>query len=53
VATTHLRPAGKAEIEHRLIDVIAEGEPIDQGTRIVVVDARGNRVLVRAERVDG
>lgn len=48
VATSHLRPAGKAQFDHRLVDVIAEGEPLDQGTRIVVVDARGNRVLVRA-----
>ena len=48
VAATHLRPAGKAEVDHLLIDVIAEGEPIDQGTPIVVVDARGNRVVVRS-----
>lgn len=47
VATTNLRPAGKAEIDHQLIDVIAEGEPLDQGTPIVVVDAKGNRVVVR------
>ena len=53
VAATHLRPSGKAEIEHELLDVIAEGEPIDQGTPIVVVDARGNRVVVRgADRAD-
>ena len=48
VATTHLRPAGKAEVDHQLLDVIAEGEPIDQGAAIVVVDARGNRVVVRS-----
>jgi membrane-bound ClpP family serine protease len=48
VATTDLRPSGKAEIEHRLVDVIAEGEPLEHGTPLVVVDARGNRVLVRA-----
>lgn len=47
VATTHLRPAGKAEIDHLLIDVIAEGETLDAGAPIVVVDARGNRVVVR------
>ena len=47
VATTHLRPAGKAEIDHQLIDVIAEGVPLDAGTPIVVVDAKGNRVIVR------
>ncbi len=54
VAATHLRPAGKAELQHQLLDVIAEGEPIDQGTPIVVVDARGNRVVVRSvDRADG
>lgn len=54
VATTHLRPAGKAEIEHRLLDVIAEGEPLEQGTPIVVVDAHGNRVVVRsAKKAEG
>lgn len=52
VASTDLRPSGKAEIDHQLIDVIAEGEPLDAGTPIVVVDARGNRVVVRkAENV--
>jgi len=34
--------------DHQLIDVIAEGEPLDSGTPIVVVDARGNRVVVRS-----
>ncbi len=48
VATTHLRPAGKAEIDHQLIDVIAEAEPLDRGTPLEVVDAHANRVVVRA-----
>lgn len=48
VASTNLRPAGKAMIDHRLIDVIAEGEPIDRNTPIEVVEARANRVVVRA-----
>ncbi len=48
VATTDLRPAGKAEINHEFIDVIAEGEPLDRGTPLVVVEAKANRVLVRA-----
>ena len=47
-ASTDLRPAGKAEINHELIDVIAEGEPLDSGTPLVVVEARANRVVVRA-----
>lgn len=48
VAATDLRPSGKADIDHRLVDVIAEAEPLDRGTPIVVVDARGNRVVVRS-----
>jgi membrane-bound ClpP family serine protease len=46
-ATTHLRPAGRAEIGGELIDVIAEGEPIERGTAVQVVFAKANRVLVR------
>ncbi len=47
VAATDLRPAGKAEINHELLDVIAEGEPLDRGTPLVVVEARATRVVVR------
>lgn len=47
LATTNLRPAGRAEIGGELIDVIAEGEPIDRGTAVEVVFAKANRVLVR------
>jgi membrane-bound ClpP family serine protease len=47
-ATTNLMPAGKADFNGELVDVIAEGLPIDRGTPVVVVKARGNRVVVRA-----
>jgi membrane-bound ClpP family serine protease len=47
-AATNLMPAGKAEFEGNLVDVIAEGLPIDRGQAVVVVKARGNRVVVRA-----
>jgi hypothetical protein len=47
-ATTNLMPAGKAEFDGLLVDVIAEGLPIDRGTAVVVTKARGNRVVVRA-----
>ena len=50
VATTHLRPAGKAEIDNQLLDVISESEPLDAGTAVVVVETRGNRVIVRAAK---
>jgi membrane-bound ClpP family serine protease len=45
-AATNLMPAGKAEFDGQLIDVIADGLPIDRGAKIVVVKTRGNRVLV-------
>jgi membrane-bound serine protease (ClpP class) len=47
-AATNLMPSGKAEFDGQLIDVIAEGLPIDRGSTVVVVKARANRVVVRA-----
>jgi membrane-bound ClpP family serine protease len=48
MATTHLRPAGKAQIDDALVDVIAESEPIDRGTPLLVIEAHAHRVVVRA-----
>jgi membrane-bound serine protease (ClpP class) len=48
IATTNLMPSGKADFDGELLDVIAEGMPIERGSPIVVVKARGNRVVVRA-----
>lgn len=50
-ATTNLMPAGKAEFDGQLVDVIAEGLPVERGAAIVVVKARGSRVMVRAVEV--
>ena len=47
-AATHLMPAGKAEFEGQLVDVISEGMPIERGQAVVVVKTRSNRVVVRA-----
>jgi membrane-bound serine protease (ClpP class) len=46
-ATTNLMPSGKADFNGELVDVIADGLPVDRGSSIVVVKARGNRVVVR------
>jgi len=46
--TTPLVPAGKARIGEQLVDVIADGEFIPRGAEVVVVEAYGNRILVRA-----
>jgi len=47
-AATNLMPAGKAEFDGLLVDVISDGLAIDRGQTVIVTKARGNRVLVRA-----
>ena len=48
VALTPLRPAGTARIGERKVDVVSDGEVIDPGTRVRVIEVKGNRVVVRA-----
>ncbi len=50
ITITTLRPAGMAEIDGRRVDVVADGEMIDENIRIEVTAVRGNRVVVRAKR---
>lgn len=47
---TSLRPAGKAQIGGRRVDVIAQGEMLDTACEIEVVEVSGNRVVVRPTR---
>jgi membrane-bound serine protease (ClpP class) len=46
VADTALRPTGKALIDGRRIDVVSDGDFIEQGTAIEVVEVAGQRVVV-------
>jgi membrane-bound serine protease (ClpP class) len=46
VALTFLRPAGKARFGEEIIDVLSEGEYIDQGAPIIVKAIRGNHLIV-------
>ena len=46
-AVTKLRPAGKARIDGRLVDVVSRGEFIDPGDEIEVIQVKGNRVVVK------
>ena len=46
--TTRLAPAGKARISGRLQDVTSDGNLIEPGTAVRVVDVRGSHVLVKA-----
>lgn len=48
--TTHLRPTGRAQIAGELLDVIAQDGFIDRETEVEVVQAKSNRVIVRALR---
>lgn len=46
VATSMLRPSGRARINDQSVQVIARGEFIDPGTPVVVVQTDENRVVV-------
>jgi len=47
VAETALRPTGKALIDSRRYDVVSDGDFIEQGTAIEVVEVAGTRIVVR------
>lgn len=46
-AVTPLVPSGKAKFGEQVVDVIADGDFIDRGQAVEVIQVRGNRVLVR------
>ncbi|MCA9114473.1 MAG: hypothetical protein KDA79_05265 [Planctomycetaceae bacterium] len=47
VASSVLRPAGKATIEGNYVDVVSDGPYIAAGSEIEIIEIRGNRVVVR------
>jgi membrane-bound serine protease (ClpP class) len=46
-AVTALRPAGKAEFEGEILVVETDGEFIEAGTPVEVIEVSGNRIVVR------
>ena len=42
-----LRPAGKARFGASLVDVVSQGELIEEGEEVEVIERHGNRVVVR------
>jgi membrane-bound serine protease (ClpP class) len=46
-AVTDLRPAGKAEFDGEVLAVESDGEYVEAGSPVEVVEAAGNRILVR------
>ena len=49
VAISPLHPGGFAEIEGRRVDVVTQGEMIDKGTSISVIEVESNRVIVATQ----
>jgi membrane-bound ClpP family serine protease len=47
VAATTLRPSGKARFGDDFLDVVAEGDFIDPGTRVQIIEIEGNRIVVK------
>jgi membrane-bound serine protease (ClpP class) len=48
VALSMLRPAGKAQVGDRVIDVVSDGPFIAAGSTLEIVSVAGNRVVVRS-----
>jgi membrane-bound serine protease (ClpP class) len=46
IASTTLRPSGKARIGAKLCDVVTEGQFIDSGAEVAVTQVQGNRIVV-------
>ena len=44
---TPLRPAGKAQIGDDFLDVIAEGDYVQPGSRVQIIEIEGNRIVVK------
>ena len=45
---TRLRPSGKAKFGDHVVDVLTDGEMVDEGSEVVVREVRGSHVVVRA-----
>lgn len=50
IATTRLVPSGKGKFGERLIDVLSDGDLIEAGKEIRVVEVVGSRVVVRSTK---
>ncbi len=44
---SQLRPAGRARFGQAIVDVVAEADFLDKGTKVRIIEIHGNRVIVR------
>ncbi|MCK5098680.1 MAG: serine protease [Desulfobacteraceae bacterium] len=49
IAVTDLRPAGAIKINNKKIDAVTQGEYIDRGASVRVIQVTGNQVIVKEE----
>ncbi len=49
VARSKMLPSGAVEIDGQMIDAVTQGQAIDPGTYVVVIEVRANRVVVRPD----
>jgi membrane-bound serine protease (ClpP class) len=47
VVVSPLRPAGRAKFDQAVVDVVTEGEFIENGVEVKILEIHGNRVVVR------
>jgi membrane-bound serine protease (ClpP class) len=53
VAETALRPTGKAVVDGRRLDVVSDGDFIEQGSPLEIIEVAGARVVVKRKRNEG
>ncbi|MFQ5685211.1 MAG: nodulation protein NfeD [Candidatus Scalindua sp.] len=47
-ALTALHPTGKIEVNNNTLDVVTDGEFIEKGQTVEIIEIRGNRIVVKA-----
>lgn len=47
-----LRPTGKAKFGDAIVDVVAEAEFLDKGTKVKIIEIHGNRVVVKRQNTE-
>ena len=47
ISVTTLRPSGKAEINGEVVEVVSDGEFVEKGTNIEVIDVTSNKIIIR------
>ncbi len=52
VTSSELRPSGTLDLDGERVDVVTEGEFIERGARVRVVEVEGNRVVVELVESD-